>query len=55
MEIGQTNTTKKAILDALSKEALQDDSIGKPESPVLPLVGSENVPVTPKEEELYRE
>ena len=53
MEQNRTEATKKAILDALSPE--EENSIGKPDAPTLPLVGSENVPVTPKEEELYRE
>ena len=30
--------------------ALEDDSIGKPENPTLPLVGSENVQITETEE-----
>ena len=46
-------STKKMILDALCKEALQEQSIGKPAGPVLPLVGSENVPISPEEEERY--
>ena len=39
-------TTKDSLVDAL-----EDDSIGRPESPTLPLVGSENVPITEKEEQ----
>jgi hypothetical protein len=31
-------------------EALEDKSIGKPAGPTLPLVGSENVPITEEEE-----
>ena len=31
--------------------ALEDNSIGMTDHPVLPLVGSENVPITEKEEE----
>ena len=34
-------------------EALEDASIGKPSNPVKPLVGSENVPITPEEETRY--
>lgn len=34
-------------------EALEDESQGKPSHPVLPLVGSENVPITPEEENSY--
>lgn len=31
-------------------EALEEQSIGKPDNPVLPLVGSENVPISKEEE-----
>ncbi|MBO6031750.1 MAG: hypothetical protein J6Q22_09775 [Prevotella sp.] len=31
--------------------ALEEDSIGMTNNPVLPLVGSENVPITEKEEQ----
>ena len=38
-------TTKDILVDTL-----EDDSIGRPESPTLPLVGSENVPISKEEE-----
>lgn len=45
--------TKKIILDALGEanDENNEESIGKPAEPVLPLVGSMNVPISPKEEE----
>lgn len=53
MSTNRKNTTvKDSLVEALG-ESEEDNSIGKPENPTLPLVGSENVPVTPKEEELY--
>lgn len=45
-------STRKIILDALSAETSEEATIGKPENPVLPLVGSLNVPIS-KEEEIY--
>ena len=50
-----TNTkVKDSLVEALG-ESEEDNSLGKPDNPTLPLVGSENVPITPKEEELYKE
>lgn len=43
-----TNSAKDSLL-----EALDDNSMGAPDTPTLPLVGSENVPVTPEEERDY--
>ena len=40
-----TKTTRDSLV-----EALEEKSIGKPDGPTLPLVGSENVPVTEEEE-----
>lgn len=40
---------QKTIRDSLA-EALEDNSIGMPSQPVIPLVGSENVPVNKEEE-----
>ena len=45
------SSTKKIILDALEDETVQIE--GRPTSPVLPLVGSLNVPVSRKEEKDY--
>ncbi len=45
----KAKTTRDSLVDAL-----EDQSIGKPAGPTLPLVGSENVPVT-EEEEKYVE
>ena len=46
------DSTKKAIVDAL--EGVPDEEIeGRPASPVLPLVGSMNVPITRKEEQEF--
>lgn len=42
--------TKKMVLDALSAETEAEQSIGKPTSPVLPLFGSMNVPISREEE-----
>ncbi len=54
MSTSKTNiTVKDSLVEALG-ESESDNSIGKPDNPTLPLVGSENVPITPKEEELYR-
>jgi len=44
-------STKKMILDALSAETAEEASIGKPDNPVLPLVGSMNVPISEQEEQ----
>ena len=41
-------STRKMILDALEDEDVEVE--GRPASPVLPLVGSLNVPVSGKEE-----
>lgn len=41
-------STKKMILDALDVDEVRTE--GRPSSPVLPLVGSLNVPVSVKEE-----
>lgn len=53
----KSEPTKKTVKDSLV-EALGDyqeeNSIGKPDNPTLPLVGSENVPISHTEEELYR-
>lgn len=46
----QKTSTKKMVLDALFKECLAESSIGSPNSPTLPLVGSLNVPITRTEE-----
>ena len=54
MSTNKKNTTVKDSLVEDLGESESDNSLGRPESPTLPLVGSENVPVTPKEEELYR-
>jgi hypothetical protein len=43
-------SARKMILDALSAESVEEASIGKPENPVLPLVGSMNVPISEQEE-----
>ena len=42
--------TKKMVLDALCEENEVDHSIGIPSTPVLPLVGSMNVPISQEEE-----
>lgn len=41
-------STKKIILDALDVDEVRIE--GRPASPVLPLVGSLNVPISTKEE-----
>ena len=41
----KTKTTRDSLV-----EALEEQSIGKPSGPTLPLVGSENVPITEEEE-----
>ena len=41
----KTKTTRDSLV-----EALEEQSIGKPAGPTLPLVGSENVPITEEEE-----
>ena len=41
----ETKSAKDSIV-----EALEEQSIGKPDAPTLPLVGSENVPITTEEE-----
>lgn len=43
-------SAKKMILDALDDKALETNSIGMPYSPVLPLFGSLNVPISNMEE-----
>lgn len=48
MEMAHDETVKTAR-DSLV-EALEEQSIGKPDNPVLPLVGSENVPISKDEE-----
>ena len=47
--------TKAMILDALIREKNDDETIGKPENPVKPLFGSENVPITPEEEKIIEQ
>lgn len=46
MQDEKTKSVKDSIV-----EAFEEQSIGKPDMPTLPLVGSENVPVTAKEEQ----
>ena len=48
MEKSKIDSTsmKKIILDALEDETL----MGRPNNPTIPLVGSLNVPISPKEE-----
>lgn len=41
----QDKSTKDTLV-----EVLEDKSIGMPDNPTLPLVGSENVPITGEEE-----
>lgn len=41
-------STKEAVV-----EALEETSQGKPSYPTLPLVGSENVPMSPEEGDRY--
>lgn len=43
-------STKKIMLDALNNEVFEENSIGRPEAPTLPLVGSMNVPISATEE-----
>lgn len=42
-------TAKESLVEALG-ETPEERSIGRPDSPTMPLVGSENVPITPEEE-----
>ena len=46
----KANSTKQIVLDALNAETETERSIGKPDNPVLPLVGSMNVPISAGEE-----
>lgn len=45
--------TKKMVLDALSAATEEEQSEGRPDMPILPLVGSANVEVSKQEEKLY--
>ena len=45
-------TIKESLVEALGESA-EERSIGRPENPTLPLVGSENVQVSREEEKLY--
>lgn len=42
-------TVKDSLVEALGESA-EERSMGRPDNPTLPLVGSENVPITTKEE-----
>lgn len=48
--IAMQDEKTKSVKDSIV-EAFEEQSIGKPDMPTLPLVGSENVPVTAKEEQ----
>ena len=44
-DIATSSVTKDSLLSAL-----EDDSVGMTNHPVMPLVGSENVPITKEED-----
>ena len=49
----QSDSTPKSAKDSLVEalgETPEENSIGKPDSPTLPLYGSENVPISNEEE-----